>query len=168
MLPKRPPAVAKTRRLPITPAVARQLKELSDVHKVPPQAVGPSLPCAVKLASPKLDPCNVTLVDPVAGLLDLCSVLMTTVSADTTALTLPTRLPTVTVAHEDTLFVCPARQRTAVSETHAVLSHDVRPMPITGDCDDSPRCAPATAKLADPVAGKFILCIPLSRPTSIE
>ena len=63
------PADAKIRLLPFMPWPDRPLTEVSDPHAVCSHAVDPNAVLGEYVAVPKPEPCNVTLVDPVAAAL---------------------------------------------------------------------------------------------------
>ncbi len=66
-LPCLTPALIPTCRLPITPCPTWHRIDVSASHVVRSHAVLPTLVDAVYVASPRLNPCTVTLDDPVAA-----------------------------------------------------------------------------------------------------
>ena len=66
-LPCLTPALIPTCRLPITPCPTWHRMDVSASHVVRSHAVLPTLVEAVYVVSPRLDPCTVTLDDPVAA-----------------------------------------------------------------------------------------------------
>ena len=66
-LPCLTPALTPTCRLPITPCPIWHRIDVSASHVVRSHAVLPTLVEAVYVVSPRLDPCTVTLDDPVAA-----------------------------------------------------------------------------------------------------
>ncbi len=66
-LPYRTPALIPTCRLPSTPCPAWHRIDVSASHVVRSHAVLPTLVEPVYVVSPRLDPCTVTLSDPVAA-----------------------------------------------------------------------------------------------------
>eukprot|EP00291_Cryptomonas_curvata_P005011 CAMPEP_0172206896 /NCGR_PEP_ID=MMETSP1050-20130122/33499_1 /TAXON_ID=233186 /ORGANISM="Cryptomonas curvata, Strain CCAP979/52" /LENGTH=241 /DNA_ID=CAMNT_0012886083 /DNA_START=1011 /DNA_END=1734 /DNA_ORIENTATION=+ len=66
-LPYLAPTLIPTSRLPITPCPTWHRSDVSASHVVRSHAVLPTLIEAVYVASPRLDPCTVTLDDPVAA-----------------------------------------------------------------------------------------------------
>ena len=66
-LPYLTPALIPTCRLPITPCPTWHRTDVSASHVVRSHAVLPTLVEAVYVVSPRLDPCTVTLDDPVAA-----------------------------------------------------------------------------------------------------
>jgi hypothetical protein len=66
-LPYLTPALIPTCRLPITPCPTWHRIDVSASHVVRSHAVWPTLVEAVYVVSPRLDPCTVTLDDPVAA-----------------------------------------------------------------------------------------------------
>ena len=66
-LPYLAPTLIPTSRLPITPCPTWHRRDVSASHVVRSHAVLPTLIEAVYVVSPRLDPCTVTLDDPVAA-----------------------------------------------------------------------------------------------------
>lgn len=107
-------------------------------------------PC-VRLPTPKLIPCTVTLTDPEAAALGLLAVLIHPGPDDSMAVHVPARWPMVTACRT---LPCPPdarRQTTHVSEAHRVCSHPVMPPEADSECDRSPRLEPCRVRLEAPV-----------------
>ena len=68
-VPARTPIVTPTRRLAVSPMPPLHLMLLSDIQSVASHAEGPMRVTPVTDISPKLDPCTVTLIDPVLATL---------------------------------------------------------------------------------------------------
>jgi hypothetical protein len=118
-------------------------------------------------ASPNIDPSSVTLIDPVAPPLARYNRLTLARSDDSPAVTLPLPdPPSVTSTPRLPTPDCPDRHRTAVSDTHSLLSHPLPPIrpPLVIDADPIP--LPTTVKLAAPLLATFTRTLPESETTS--
>ena len=99
--------------------------EVSDTQVDPHTSVYPVLTEALCTARPILDPCTVTLAEPVAPTLRLDNTLSVLGSAETAALTLASLTPAVTCAFLLPIPPRPVPQTTAVSDSQLVASHAV-------------------------------------------
>jgi hypothetical protein len=88
-LPCLAPALTTTCRLPITPCPTWHRTDVSASHVVRSHAVLPTPIDPVYVASPRLDPCTVTLDDPVAARLLRLDPLTILTSTEYPSVTLP-------------------------------------------------------------------------------
>lgn len=95
-LPKRWPIVAIVRRLPATPWESRLRTDVSDSQLDRSQLVIPILTAPQYPVDPIPVPCIVTLIDPVAAVLNRLMLLITALDIDIARLRLPTFSPDVT------------------------------------------------------------------------
>ena len=89
-LPTLIPDVTSTRRVPAATKLSLHSIPLSDTQSLPSQAVYPVRGRALDTASPRSNPCNIILVDPVAPRFALIATLAVPPSTDKLELTLPT------------------------------------------------------------------------------
>jgi hypothetical protein len=66
------------------------------------------------------------------------------------------------------IVLCPSWHRSDVSDCQAVRSHDVTPNLMERVCAASPRLAPCTVTLLDPVPPRFALRTKLIENASID
>jgi hypothetical protein len=76
-------------------------------------------------------------------------------AADTAAVTLPVSRPAVTVALRLAAIQWAVRARAAVSDTHVLCSHELRPVPLHAVCAVDARFSPYTVTSAAPVHPAF-------------
>ena len=88
-LPTRNPAVSDVRKVPCTIWLAWHRVDVSDSHVVRSHAEWPILIDPVYVASPKLEPCTVTLADPVAARFETLVTLSVARSTESPSVTLP-------------------------------------------------------------------------------
>ena len=81
---------------------------------------------------------------------------------------LPARMPVVIEILREPITPCPDWHRTELSDSHVVRSHAVPPARIAPVNVATPRFAPWTVMLADPVAALFARRTTLSMPMSME
>ncbi len=94
-LPTLPCTDSEIQRLPLTPLPAWQRTDVSDSHELCSHRLHPLQAEALRDRSPMLDPCTVTLLDPVAAVLAPLTALLAFHDAEIPRLELPARLPTV-------------------------------------------------------------------------
>ena len=94
-LPTRCPTLTDPSRLPVTPDPAWHRADVSDSHVVRSQPVWPTITDDVCVPVPRLAPCIVMLVEPLAALFVLLMMLAVAMSTLCALLTLPTRPPVV-------------------------------------------------------------------------
>jgi len=122
-LPCLTPAVKVASRLPITPCPAWHRSDVSASHVVRSHTVRPRLTDPVYVVSPRLDPCTVTLVDPVAAQLPRLDTLAIISSTEKPLDMLPARRPAVTDILWLPIEVCVSWHLSDVSASHVVRSH---------------------------------------------
>ena len=130
MLPTRTPADTDTRLLRARPWPTWHRTDESDSHVVRSQAVPPTDIDNVYPASPRFEPCTVTLADPVAAAFERLKTLSDARSAEKAVVKLPTRNPAVTPTRRLPICPCPPWHRTDVSDSHVVRSQLVPPTVI--------------------------------------
>ena len=81
---------------------------------------------------------------------------------------LPARMPVVIEILREPITPCPDWHRTELSDSHVVRSHAVPPACIAPVNVATPKFAPWTVMLADPVAALFARRNTLSMPMSTE
>ena len=113
-------------------------------------------------------PCTVRAAEPVDAWLARRAALISPPSADTPADSDPAPRLTVTTVRRLYPALSGARAATALSDTHVVLSHAVRPTATPSDWPACPIPAPCTVMLADPVAAPLALVIALSDAVSAD
>lgn len=165
-LPARIPTVTNRCRLPPTPWDAPHRKDVSDSHVVRSHDDALSLTADVNTVEPKPPPRTVTLADPVVAAFVLSTELLMSESKENPWVLLPT-VCNVTDTWRLPITPSPVWHRTDVSDAHAVLSHAVRPKRDPAVYVPSPKLAPCTVTLAEPVDAAFRLRTPLNRPTSV-
>jgi hypothetical protein len=94
-LPTRKPLVIDIRTLPLKPCPDWHRKDVSASHVVRSQPVWPTITDDVCVPVPRLAPCIVMLVEPLAALFVLLMMLAVAMSTLCALLTLPTRPPVV-------------------------------------------------------------------------
>jgi hypothetical protein len=154
-LPTCSPAVSITRRVPRTPWLVRQRTDVSDHHPDASHAVSVTRIAAEYVASPKFDPCTVTLADPVPARFRRVVMLSIGVSIDHASVTVPTRSPVVNIIRRVPRTPCDVRQCTNVSDHHSVDSHAVSVNRTASVYVVSPKLLPCTVTLTDPVPARF-------------
>ena len=127
VLDTRRPADIEARRLPDIPPAIRPRTNVSDCHAVRSHALRPTLKAALKPESPKLAPCTVTLLVPVAAALAPRTTLAAPCPKDRLRDTLPARAPTVVVTFRLGPMLAAPWQRVDVSDSHLVASQAVDP-----------------------------------------
>ena len=115
-----------------------------------------------------LDPCTVTLVDPVDALLVLRMMLSMPTSKDRPELTLPYLTPTLIPTSRLPITPRPTWHRRDVSASHVVRSHAVLPTLVEAVYVVSPRLDPCTVTLDDPVAARLLRLDTLAMLRSTE
>jgi hypothetical protein len=125
-LPDRVPTVTNRCRLPLIPCAILHSKPVSDAHLVRSHAVTPSLTVDVEAAGPNPSPCNVTLADPVVATFVRPKELLAPKSNEKPYVLLPV-FSDVTETWRLPITPGPVWHRIDVSDSHAVLSHTVRP-----------------------------------------
>ena len=123
----RPPAVILTCNVLNTPAGVRHSTLLSDTHPVDSPAVMPTTAIMVCPCSPSPDPITIISSLPGSITFDVPTTDTTPVSADTSPVADPIASPDVTVIRLLPDPDRPITHTTAVSDTHDVCSHPVRP-----------------------------------------
>ena len=151
-LPCRRPTVKAASFVPISPYPTAHRTDVSDSHPLLSHALPPVRPDADDPASPMLDPAKVTLIDPVAASFDMRRELTIPWSADRAELVLPCRRPPVRLAIRVPASLGPTWHTTDVSDTHWLASHELPDIRDRPDADASPKLAPTTVTLDDPVA----------------
>ena len=96
-VPTRSPVVNIIRPVPRTPCDVRQRTDDSDHHSVDSHAVSMIRIASVYVVRPKIDPCTVTLADPVPARFKRVVMLRLGSSIDHTSVTVPTRSPAVNI-----------------------------------------------------------------------
>ena len=168
VLPTLCPTLIAIRPLPLVTSPTKLTVQVSDTHLVTSAAVSDPRIAAVYMARPIPDPKTVTSCDPVPAPFDGISPLRTARSCDKPSLTLPDSKPAETETRRLDTPPSPPRHRTAVSDSHALRSHDVpcvRACPHTSPC---PIDAPYTVTLADPVEARFLTFTALAAPPLTE
>ena len=108
------------------------------------------------------------LTAPVTPPLPLRTRLCDDKSAEKPRLAVPLNRPVVTVARREAQNPCPDWQRTDVSDSQALRSPAVWPTAEEPVYPASPKLAPCTVTLADPVAPRFARLVALVREDSDE
>ena len=167
-LPYFTPAVNVASRLPITPCPAWHRSDVSASHVVRSHAVRPRLADPVYAVRPRLDPCTVTLVDPLAAQLLRLDALAIVTSTEKPLDMLPARRPAVI----DTLWLpteeCASWHRSDVSDSHVVRSHVVTPSLEIAVNVVSPKLLPWSVTLVDPLPALFLRLLTLNTSRSEE
>ena len=115
-----------------------------------------------------LEPCTVTLADPVAARFVCRPELRDANSALPADVIDPKRSPTVTPNRNDALPDSAQLHRTDVSASHAVCSHPVHPTRNEVLVASAPIFTPLTVTLADPVAARLACPVTLNDAKSLE
>ena len=139
---------------------------MSDSHVDRSHADTLSLKADVNAADPKPPPCTVILADPVAAVFVRRTALLVSESKEKPWVLLPT-VCDVTDIWRLPITPSPVRHRADVSDSHAVLSHAVRPTRVPTVYVAYPKLNPCTVTLAEPVDAAFRLRTALIRPTSV-
>ena len=168
MLPARPPAVSDASRLRITPCPDWHRKDESESHAVPSQAVLPCTSPAVYAPSPRLLPCIVTLIEPVAKRFARRVLLAFTTSTDSPRLTLPNREPVVIPSRRLATTPPAVRHARLVSDNQILRSQLECLIRTASDAIDVPKLPPCNVTIVDPVALPFVRLTPLSPGLSAE
>jgi len=167
-LPYLTPAVNVASRLPITPCPAWHRSDVSASHVVRSHAVRPRLADPVYAVRPRLDPCTVTLVDPLAAQLLRLDALAIVTSTEKPLDMLPARRPAVI----DTLWLpieeSASWHRNEVSDSHVVRSHVVPPSLEIAVNVVSPKLLPWSVTLVDPLPALFLRLLTLNTSRSEE
>ena len=142
--------------------------EQSDSHVVVSQAVGPCRLDRVNATCPNLDPCTLTMTEPVLGRLDLCVLLKGALSIEQAVDWLRGRIPAVAITRELPSAPCPTRHLTDVSEPHSVPSHPLCPSSTLSVSIFKPRPDPYTVTDVDPVPATLDTSRILTIPRSLE
>ena len=111
-------------------------------------------------------PYTVALADPVDARFPTLITLSATSSTEYPIVTLPCRVPPLTVTRKLLPIPSSKRPRTLVSELHVVDSHALPPTFIPTDTHDPPIPAPCSVTLADPDPPAFLRPNTLSCPAS--
>ena len=155
-LPPPTPTVCTTFRVPIPPTPVWHRIDVSEAHDVRSHPDSPILLDTVNDVRPKLDPCKVTLAEPVAPRLVRRTLLTRLEDNDKPTEPLPSRTPPVTATLWLLLIPCPIKQRADVSDSHVVLSQADSPIRAIDVNEVSPTADPWTVTLADPVEPRFV------------
>lgn len=167
-LPTQPPTVMDIRRLPSPTRPDKHISHVSDSHLVASHPVGPTLAVTVCIQSPPLDPCKLTLVDPVDAKFMLCSTLSAPSATEYTTVKLPGLTPADTARRLLPIDPLPIWHRTDVSDSHEVPSHvecPPRPAPLLYA---SPNPLPRIVTLLAPVPAALARLNPLPTPNTNE
>ena len=149
------PAVTETRLLPPTPCAVRQRVDESDSHSVPSHAVPPAIAAALIAPIPMPPPSTCRLADPVRPALRPPTMRIHPEAADTAAVTLPVWRAAVSVALRLAASQWAVRARAAVSDSHVLCSHELRPVLLHAVCAVDPKFCPYTVTSAVPVPPAF-------------
>jgi len=162
-LPNRSPPVTDTRLHPPKPACpARQRVDESDSQPVPSHPVPPATPATLIAPIPSPPPSTRTLTDPLAPTLLPPTVLIHPEPADMAHVTLPVSWPADSRTVRLVAIPCAVRAPTAVSDSHLLSSHELRPAPTLALCAADPRFSPLTVTSAAPVQPALDAAAPLS------
>ena len=134
------------------PAPTAQRIEVSDSQVVRSVLVERSESAAVNELRPMLDPCIVTLPDPVETRLVRLIELMATISTEWAAVKLPSRAPAVNEIFRLSTMLCADWHRIVVSASHVVRSHALLPGRTADVNVPRPKLEPVTVMLIDAVA----------------
>mmetsp|Transcript_79084 Transcript_79084/g.212236 ORF Transcript_79084/g.212236 Transcript_79084/m.212236 type:complete len:301 (+) Transcript_79084:643-1545(+) len=141
-------AVTITALLPATARVNMHRIDVSDTHCTATLDDCPSRTRTVAAFLAKEEPAMEKLTEPVRGTLTGCPQLITGMSADSAADSVPTRAPPVTTTRIVSATTKAGRPVREESEAHCVASHAVRPVRTCCVKSPLPNCAPARTKLA--------------------
>ncbi len=125
VLPTLCPTLIATRPLPLVTSPTKLTVHVSDTHLVTSAAVSDPRIAAVYMARPIPAPKTVTSCDPVPAAFDGTSPLTAGRSCDKPSLKLPDSKPAETETRRLDAPPSPPWHRTAVSDSHALRSHDV-------------------------------------------
>ena len=162
LLPVRSPLVTIIWRLFVAPWTDWHRTDVSESHADVSHAVLPFTIRSEKAVRPTPSPDIVTLIEPVAAVLDRHKALLLPTTVDRPSETLPTRRPNDSDVRRLPVAPWLTSHRTAVSETHVVRSQTVLPDLSSSDCAVSPNATPSTVTLVDPVDTTLLL-----RPTTL-
>ena len=141
---------------------------MSDSQDVLSHDVPPTLIACVFANRPKLDPCNVTLEDPLPTEFALRATLKILPSDEYKTLTLPPTAPLVSVTRRLPMTPCPTCPRTDVSDSHVDRSQDVPETRREALYVAKPMLPPNKVTLADPVPPRLLRNTPLTDMVSVE
>ena len=143
-------------------------KDESEYQMLASNAVAPTRPDKDTPPNPKFSPLTALSKDPVRGWFGTSRKSPRTTSTLKAFVALPCRSP----ADKETLFevdsAWPILHRIDVSDSHSLASHTLPPTLPIDDHPATPRPAPTTVRLADPVAAPFIPRSELDRPLSVD
>ena len=162
------PAVSSTRWLPATPPPTWHRTDVSDSHVDRSHPVPQGLAAGVYDPTPMPRPCKVRLDAPVAAPLVHTSALNESWSAVKTRVADLMRAPTLSKARLLPVMPCAPWHRTDVSDSHVDRSPLVCPSAPNTLYPAGPMLAPCTVTLADPVAARLALPIPLTMLASCD
>ena len=144
-LPGRPPTLSDTLILPFDPSPVWHRIDVSDSQEVLSHPECPNRTAPLHTPSPKFDPCNVTLLEPVVARLACLTRLNAGTSTELGDVWVPLCSPTVTLVLRLPVSPCETCPRTDVSDSQVVCSTPVSPLPIQDEKDTSPKPEPPSA-----------------------
>ena len=154
--------------LPITPCTIWHCNDVSDLHIVLSHADIPSIIPGVIMFDPTLDPCTVTLVDPVTAALDRKIELTIPTPPEKPVDVLPDRIPTEITRYRLLKMGPCSLQLIPVSDTHLDCSQPLCPALADMEEDRDPIALPITLTLTDPLLTLLVFRSPLIRPETID
>lgn len=152
---------ATARDVPV-PAPLLAATAVSEVHAVAVAEVDPTLWMGDAIATPLLKPTTVTLIDPVVATLTATTELPAIPANVTTDVCVPSRPVAVNVTRRLTPHPCGDLACNALSDVHNVDVHTDSPRRTTELAALSPRPAPTTVTLIEPVAGTLVTIVALT------